>query len=185
MDIGQRKLVLVILVMAAALNSCVNDNDFGTIDSISNYNDTVIYFDYTNAINTGFIVPSKSQIASGYFELEFEIVNNTEKTTKYYYKLFYQNESYKFDEKNWDGSINPLCEENFYGSYVDVGIGFRATDELIKDEMITVMDSIRIVGNPRNEEKYFGNTTRYFKEVPKDKIQIKVEEIKKSKDWYC
>lgn len=185
MDVRQRKLVFVILVFTAGLTSCVNDNGIGTINSISNYNDSVIYFDYTNAINTGFIVPSKSQTASGYFELEFEIVNKTEETTKYYYKLFYQNESYKFDEKTWDGSLNPLCEENFYGSYEEVGIGFKTTDELVQNEMITVTDSIRIVGNPRNEEKYFGSLKRYFKEVPKDKIQIKVEEIRKSKDWYA
>ncbi|RLD57825.1 MAG: hypothetical protein DRJ05_09065 [Bacteroidetes bacterium] len=185
MEIRKYKLVLAILVLTTILSSCINEKETYTIDSISNYNDTVIYFDYTNTINTGFIVPSKSQTVSGYFELDFEITNKTDKATKYFYKIYYQNESYKFDEKNWDGSINPLCEENFYGSYEDVGIGFKTTKELGENEKLSITDSIRIAGNPRNEEKYFGSPIRYFKTASKEQIAVRVEEIRNSKDWYA
>ena len=182
MDNGKRKIVNLFLVLIFLLSSCLRHPD--NIDNIANYNDTIIYIDYNNAINTGFIVPSKSQTESGFFEFQFKIVNKSDETTKYYYKIYYQNESYKFNEIHEDGTFNPLCEENFYGSYEDVSVGFKSTKELLQNEMITINDSIRIIGNPRDEKKFFGNPVRYLKEIPKQQIESKVQEIRNSKDWY-
>jgi hypothetical protein len=182
MDTGKRKLIVCFLWIVMILGSCTNNNK---IDNIANYKDTIIYVDYSNAINTGFIVPSKSQTNSGYFEFKFGITNNTDKPTKYYYKIYYQNESYKFNEVNDDGTYNLLSAGNFYGSYEDVTIGFKQTGELIKDEMVTIVDSIRIVGNPRAEKKYFGNPVRFMAEVPQSQIDVKVNEIRNNGDWYA
>ena len=182
MDNGKRIIVNLLLALICVLSSCLRYNK--NIDQIANYNDTIIYIDYSNAINTGFIVPSKSQTESGFFEFQFRIVNKSDETTKYHYKIYYQNESYKFNEINQDLTFNPLCEENFYGSYEDVSVGFKSTKELLQNEMITINDSIRIVGNPRDEKKFFGNPVRHFKEISKRQIELKVKEIKNNKEWY-
>jgi hypothetical protein len=182
MDAGKRQITTFLILTILALSSCTRDK---TIEKIENYGSNVIYVDYNNAINTGFIVPSKSQTRSGYFEFKFEIINNTDKTTKYFYKIYYQNESYKFDEALEDGSYNPLSAENFYGSYENTDIGFRHTGDLVKGESVTVIDSIRITGNPRAEKKYFGSPVRFMTEVPQSQIEAKILEIRSNPDWYA
>ncbi|NOX48701.1 MAG: hypothetical protein GXO89_17165 [Chlorobi bacterium] len=182
MDAGKRQITTFLILAILALSSCTRDK---AIEKIENYGNDVIYVDYNNAINTGFIVPSKYQTKSGYFEFKFEIINNTDKTTRYFYKIYYQNESYKFDEILKDGSYNPLSAENFYGSYENTDIGFRHTGDLVKGESVTVIDSIRIAGNPRAEKKYFGNPVRFMTEVPKSQIEAKILEIRSSPDWYA
>jgi hypothetical protein len=182
MDTGKRKINIFFLLIVVILGSCTNKK---VIDKIANFNDTIIYVDYDNAINAGFIVPSKSQTNSGYFEFKFGIENNTGKPTKYFYKIYYQNESYKFNEANDDGSYNPMSAENFYGSYKDVNVGFKQTGVIMKGEMTTVLDSIRIVGNPRAEEKYFGSPVRYLVEVSQSEIETKVFEIRSNPEWYA
>jgi hypothetical protein len=190
MDYGKR-IIIPILALAFLLGSCNQKSDnedslvhIETISSIDNFNDTVIFMDYTHAMDSGFIIPTKPQTTSGYFNLKFKVVNNTPKETKYYYKIYYQNESYKFHEVGNDGLMNPLCAENFYGSYEKASEGFRETQSLIANEMITVTDSIRIMGNPRDEQQYFGNPVRFREEVPIEEIENKIKAIKNSKEWF-
>lgn len=189
MDNGKRKIGTILIILVTLLSACVNQYEYvdniQLVSSISNYNDTVIYVDYNQAINTGFVIPSKQQTKSGFFNFRFKIVNSTESATKYYYKIYYQNESYKFDEINTNGSLNPLSAENFYGSYEDANTGFKTTKELVQNEMITIHDSIRIIGNPRDEEKFFGNPIRYLEEVPQAEIKSKINEIRNNPEWYA
>jgi len=59
-------------------------------DSLSSLN-----IDFTNAM-MGIEIPTSRQTKSGYFVFTFKIKNNTPSTASYFYKIFYQNESYKF-----------------------------------------------------------------------------------------
>jgi len=89
---------------------------------------------------------------------------------KYYYKIYYQNESYKWDEKHeWSN-------ENFYGSWADTTIGFK---EIKGTEVI---DSFKIVGNPRFESKYFGAPFDDFF-IDDNKIQSVIQAINNSPEW--
>lgn len=121
--------------------------------------DKTIYLDYMNAID-GFVVPSTNQVESGFFEVEFEIKNTTNTAQQFYYKIYYQNESYKFVEFDPVAKkYNELAEENFYGTWEDTQIGFKQTDLIPNDGNFTkIKDKIRIVGNPRNEKRYFSDT---------------------------
>ena len=56
-----------------------------------------IFLDYENA-NGGFAVPSVKQLKDGLFSFEFEVKNNSTVSQNLYYKIYYQNESYKFQE---------------------------------------------------------------------------------------
>jgi hypothetical protein len=96
----------------------------------------------TDVVVNGIVIPTVNQTESGFFEYYFKFPQKENK--KYYYKIYYQNESYKFDARD---SLN---HENFYGSWEDTSIGFLPV------ENEETSGKIRIVGNPRNEEKYLG-----------------------------
>jgi hypothetical protein len=190
MDHGKR-IIIPLLAITILLCSCAQKSDkmkslvdVEHISHIDNYRDSIIFVDYTHAIDSGFIIPTKPQTESGYFHFKFGVINNTDRETKYFYKIYYQNESYKFNEIDENGLWNPLSSENFYGSYDLASEGFRETKNLIANEKITVTDSIRILGNPRDEEKYFGNPVRFREEVPLEDIEKKAEAIKGNKEWY-
>ena len=57
----------------------------------------------------GIEIPTTRQIPSGYFKVSFRFHGEEDK--KYFYKIYYRNESYKFDEG--DSTYNPLAGENF------------------------------------------------------------------------
>jgi hypothetical protein len=117
----------------------------------------------------GIEIPSNNQNSNGFeFQFEFPDYNNG----NYFYKIYYQNESYKFDESN------PLAHENFYGSWEDTDIGFKP----IISEKTT--DYIRIVGNPRNEEIYFGAPLKDF-EVTDKKIDRWMNSIRSIPEWFA
>ncbi|HEU4717389.1 MAG TPA: hypothetical protein VFU15_06140, partial [Bacteroidia bacterium] len=78
---------------------------------------------------------------------------------KFYYTIYYQDDSYKFPEYSEAGGMkyeNRLSSRNFYGSWGETEESFRPTKELAWGEQTTVTDSFRIVGNPRNEPACFG-----------------------------
>jgi hypothetical protein len=115
--------------------------------------------DYTAAIANGFVIPSVKQCDDGQFAMEFYVRNNGKTPSAYSYKIYYQNESYKFPETSGPDSsgMNPLCAENFYGSWEDSLVTFRNTAEIPADgEFHKVTDRFRIVGNPRCEKRYYG-----------------------------
>ncbi len=117
-----------------------------------------IELDYSNAIQ-GFVIPSNNQIKEGYFKVRFNLQNISNEAQQLYYKIYYSNVSYKFQE--YDSILkadNPLAVENFYGSWEDTKVEFKKIkNKLQVNEEIEVNDEIRIVGNPRNEERYFEN----------------------------
>jgi len=121
---------------------------------------------------------------TGYFE--FDIKNNSSEPQEYYYKIYYQNESYKFPENINDTEID-LASENFYGSWENTNIGFLKTPVISNDNNLHHIKGVfRIIGNPRNEKKYFGVASKYyqFKEPSKKEVEDIVLSIKSNKDWY-
>lgn len=110
--------------------------------------DTVcMEMEMTDAVLDGITLPGRGEI----FHFAFDTVAGE----GLYYKIYYQNDSYKFDEKD------TLAYENFYGSWEDVAIGFKAVpaDGHIRD-------SFRIVGNPRDEKIYYGMDLSNFDASP-------------------
>jgi len=155
-------IFLLLILLVTSCNSTKEDtikNDFFEISDInflSNHNDKLILFDYENAIDQGFILPSKKQIKNGYFNLSFKL-KPLKDNQKFYYKIYYQNESYKFPEYEFQKQkeLHPLAHENFYGSWEDTEIEFKSIPNTKIGEEIMISDSFRIVGNPRNEEMCF------------------------------
>ncbi len=175
------KVLCFLFVMVFLLSSCkenikkpydLSENEFFTIkdfNPVSNFTTdsggkVVLAMDYLNAINLGFIIPSDRQAKDGKFKVRFSIKNTSGAAKKYTYKILYQNESYKFSEVDEKGGEHPLAWENFYGSWEDTRILVKETGEIPADGMFhEITDAIRIVGNPRNEQRYFenGNNNRW------------------------
>jgi hypothetical protein len=113
-----------------------------------------------NAIVKGLSIPSLDEMGKASY-LNFKISFKAKKAqrTRYYYKLYYQNYSYKFlEHEEGDQTIyNLSAADNFYGSWEDPSEGFRYLGELSENDSIEKIDSFRIVGNPRNEEQYFSH----------------------------
>ena len=131
------------------------------------HGDTVkLDMDLLDVVNRGIVIPSARQCDECCFVFSFEGKKDQ------FYKIFYQNESYKF--KNDD----ELSYENFYGSWEDVNMEFKRVD---RDGM--VVDSIRIVGNPRDEKRFYGEDVT---ENPYNKKRIEkiVSAIKNTPEWY-
>jgi hypothetical protein len=134
--------------------------DFKAITNIAGSNDSLVSLDldYSGAIENGFVIPSVKQTKDGVFICTFSVKNIGNSPANFFYKIYYQNESYKFNESDSSLRENPYASENFYGSWENTGITFRKTESIPSDkEFHTITDSIRIVGNPRNEEKYFNH----------------------------
>ncbi len=150
--------------------------------AITNYgvDDTLklIDMDYTDAIDSGFIIPSIKQTSSGKFTFSFTITNNSE-SEDLIYKLFYQNETYKFPELV-NGKYNELSAENFYGSWED--INYKKI-RVRKGESLVVNDSLRIVGNPRNEDELFSTAEHII--LSEKQVTDKIIFIKTQKDWFA
>ncbi len=163
----------LMVVLALLLASCGNRpgkekqsqifeiKDFKTLTNWSalspdSKNTKLLYLDYNGAIN-GFNIPSVRQTADGKFDFEFAIKNNSGSAQKFAYKIYYQNESYKFPECTDHGmDEHPLANENFYGSWEDSTVAFVETPVIPADGKFHSVDfKLRIVGNPRNEARYF------------------------------
>ena len=123
--------------------------------------------DLENAVLEGVVLPSAKQCESGEFEFRFFTL-----TKRYrYYKIYYQNESYKFPD------TSSMASENFYGSWEDVDIGFKPIEHR------RTKDSFRIVGNPRDEKTYYGadlSTNRFSQEH----VQQVIQAIHNVPEWY-
>jgi len=176
-------LVLPLLSLILFCTSCRKENiinefsiDFSNIDKTalcqdkSSNNDTLsMLMDLTDAVTQGIIIPTTNQSNDGLFH--FKAIVKQEKGKKLFYKIYYQNESYKFDEKN------SLSNENFYGSWENTDIEFK---EVPKNGIIE--DAFRIVGNPRNEKQYFGADPKY-RDMKKE-IENGIKMIKSDEKWY-
>lgn len=138
-------------------NAVFEIDDFNPLSNFNNDTSDIVLMnlDYSDALTNGFVIPSLRQTASGVFIVKFKIRNLSPNPGKFSYKLLYNNESYKFEEII-DGKINPFSSENFYGSWQSSGLNLKTTPIIPSDgNFHEVIDSIQIVGNPRNELKYF------------------------------
>ncbi len=121
-----------------------------------------ILLDYSDAFRSGFIIPTMNQVKEGQFEFEFSVKNTGSSAQKFFYKIYYQNESYKFSVCDELDSTrqNIYAWENFYGSWEEVKKTFVETLTIPADNQFhKITDRFRIVGNPRNEERYYSQTT--------------------------
>ena len=132
--------------------------------------------DLGSAVLEGIVVPARSQTPNGYFNFSFRIKNTSDKLQHFFYKLFYQNESYKFNEDH------VYAAENFYGSWHEEGVTFRATRALAPGEEAVVRDSFKIMGNPRNEKKYYGADPQKGL-IDQTVINNTIAYIRTSPDW--
>ena len=125
--------------------------------------------DMDNAVLEGVTLPSAKQTkdGSGLFTFRFFTLSKKYK----YYKIYYQNESYKFAD------TLPLANENFYGSWEDVSIGFKPI------EHHRTHDAFRIVGNPRDEKQYYGADLSENSFSP-EHIQSVMNSIRNGEVWY-
>lgn len=142
-------------------------NFFCPMSNFSCWGTVKLDMDLENAVMDGIVLPSGNQCELGEFEFSFYTLTGRYK----YYKIYYQNESYKFDD------ASELGNENFYGSWEDVSIGFKPIEHR------RTKDSFRIVGNPRDEKKYYGAdlSENSFSE---ENIQAVMESIRKQEAWY-
>lgn len=125
--------------------------------------DHSITVDLTDAVYKGIEIPTVKQLPGGKFAFTFDVKNQLFSPRKLYYKIYYQDESYKVPEFEKSGKFNyenSFASRNFYGSWGETDPGFKSTRELGWGDEISITDSFRIVGNPRNEEIYFGRDDR-------------------------
>lgn len=157
--------VIFLMFLLAACTTDDNQIQFRAMTNFEGGDTVVLDMDLKNVISQGITIPSKRQCDGGKFVFEFDGEEGK------YYKIFYQNESYKFPEND------ELSYENFYGSWEDVDEEFKMIKQNGK-----VCDSLRIVGNPRCERKYFGGeiTDSPF---TKENIQTVVDRINNDAVW--
>ncbi|MBO6026403.1 MAG: hypothetical protein J6P73_04075 [Bacteroidales bacterium] len=159
----------VFMAIAVFFSSCESDpNVFQAMTNFGGGSTVCLDMDMDQAVIDGIYLPSKRQTndGSGFFTFSFKAPENTA-----YYKIYYQNESYKFAD------TSALAAENFYGSWEDVTVGFKP----IEGEQ--VHDALRIVGNPRDERLYYGVdvTENYRDQKHIDSIK---QGIRNSESWF-
>ena len=160
----------VFVVFLLVLCGCDRGQQTGSLrfDPMVNFSggDTVLLdIDMKDVVNQGIVIPSIRQCEGGKFVFEFKGKEGK------YYKIFYQNESYKFPEND------ELSYENFYGSWEDTDVEFKRIEK-----SGIVRDSVRIVGNPRNERKYFGGDIT-VNPCRAEKVEELVDAIKRDTLW--
>lgn len=160
---------LIFAALGAVMVSCQSEPraKFNAITNFGSADTILLDMDLTDAYTQGICLPSARQTGDGGFIFSF---NGTEGQ---YYKIYYQNESYKF------GEGHQLDNENFYGSWEDSTIGFK---RIAQSGIVT--DTFRIVGNPRNERKYFGSDISENPYNDNDIDEI-MGRISKDSSWYA
>lgn len=173
------------LVFISVFSSCKSGSDYFEVKdfvALSNFQSTSdtlkkIELDYTDAIKEGFIIPTIRQVREGEFEFSFQIKNKSSTDQKFYYKFYYQNETYKFSENSVNSS------ENFYGSWEDVNRKFMLTDVVPSDgQFHKVSSKFRIVGNPRDEKQFYGSDK--IGPVTREEIESMCNAIKSTPAWF-
>lgn len=169
----KKKLLLVVtlLLLAAAGSFLVRQSVNSHFRPMTNFGmgrTVTLDMDLENAVLDGVFLPSKKQTddATGLFGFRFIAPKKG-----MYYKIYYQNESYKFAD------TSALSSENFYGSWEDVNIGFKPIDRWL------VRDALRIVGNPRDEKAYYGADLSE-NSFSKEHVASVISSIRNQEAWY-
>jgi hypothetical protein len=135
----------------------------------------IIWANTDSAITQSVIIPDVKQIKEGKLIFKFNVINPLKEPL--YYKLYYLNTSYYYNENN---SPDYLFSENFYGSWNDFSGGFKP---LGSNLFIKKTDSIQIVGNPLDDPIYFGAPYSEFI-VNKETIDQTIQSIKAQPEWF-
>lgn len=172
-------ILLLLLFLFSCKNQGLEVEDFDPLSNVKgSKNDTLLHLeaDLSDAVLNGIEIPTKKQTNNGYFTFQFKVENTSSEIKKYYYKIFYQNQNYKFND------TLDFADENFYGSWAEGLYTFKPTKFLFPGEEIIVTDSFKIVGNPRNEKKYFGVSPDKFLDLD-EAILDKMNYIKTIPEW--
>jgi hypothetical protein len=177
----QRLIHLSVSVFLMSLTACsgFRIDHFQPITNFKLPADHSFDIDMDSVIFDGLQAPTVRQVADGMFKFSFIVQREPGDNRQLYYKIYYQNEQYKFPEVK-NGEFDSLSLEDFYGSWGERDYGFKPVPEGVSQ----VTDGFRIVGNPRNERKFFG--------VPMDEYHVTEEEvlqqmdvIRNAKEWYA
>ncbi|MCX7861592.1 MAG: hypothetical protein N2449_01190 [Bacteroidales bacterium] len=164
---------ILFFIILAFIFSCTSHKNSEIIQAHIGYNlkDSTYSVNTEDIIFNGIVFPNNnrqkdnSMITSIYFRFSLKPKTNE----RYYYKIFYQNESYKFPE------TDSLSYENFYGSWYD-STGFK---EITSAEVI---DSFIIAGNPRFEKRFFGAPLEKWY-INDSSIFAIIHNIKNNPEW--
>lgn len=162
-SVGVVAVIGLIVLIANPFAKSFTTESFHPFENYKN-SDSAFVVDLSGAVSTGIVIPNVKQLPGGKFVFSFRVKNNKLGSRNLSYKIYYQNESYKETEfKDANGFRYERTEagENFYGSWEDTGIEFKEIPEIGWYGSAIVTDSFRIVGNPRNEPKYFGQDNRH------------------------
>ena len=166
------RYILLVILLPLLYISCGQSAKSTEVTSeqfvVKDFNPTVnwkpgetLFLDYNAAVETGFIIPTTRQAEGGAFRFEFMLKNSGTAPQKFFYKIYYQNESYKFPERDPADSAkqHPEAWENFYGSWEEVKTTFAETEIIPADQDFhTVGNTFRITGNPRDEQRYYAGS---------------------------
>ncbi len=156
----------LLAVLLGLTVSCSKEIEITDFDPMANFQggDTVrVEMNLEKAPFEGIVLPSEEG-----FCFSAKVKSHSDKAL--YYKIYYQNESYKFDEHRRE------AEENFYGSWEETGTGFKPI------EGREIKDTFRIVGNPRNERLFYG--TEKPKQIDQKWLEKRMAGIRKNKEWF-
>ena len=182
------------IVLFCFLVSCSNNKsafmvkDFNPFSNFPGTSDTLLMqMDLSEVIVNGIAIPSaNAPVDQKYFRFSFLIKNTSGNPEIFFYKIYYQNESYKFQEysdQKGKRVYDKRSSRNFYGSWENSAEEFHKTELIPADgQYYEITDSFRIVGNPREEEKYFGSETSNFV-LTNAEIYKTIERIRSSEEW--
>lgn len=187
-------LILLLCVFALSCSKPQASFEFQQFEVLNNFqtiNDSlVLEMDLSGGPYGKITLPSQhGKDGEKTFHFSFLAKNKSNNPASVFYKIYYQNESYKHPEtkSSWifpTASYNPESADNFYGSWIsDSLIGFRESAIIDAHSQIAVVDSFFIAGNPTNDSTYFGysphNPNLSFSEI-ENLIKI----IKNDREWY-
>ncbi len=175
-------LAFIILIIFCSCNkrgkTLFEVSDFNAIANYGSEKDSTVLIktDLNGSVLRGIEIPSPSQTASGFFTYTFKIKNTSNKPQVYTYKLIYQNESYKFPEDH------EFAGENFYGSWEDAQLKCKTTPNIEPGEVYEGLDSFKILGNPRNEERFLGGDMEKFL-LTDSLLKVQTDFIRSEASW--
>lgn len=184
-------LLLSGLIFVSCSERQFHIKSFDALTNFESNNDTlVLEMDLSGGPFQGIILPSQNgKNGAKDFKFRFEIENTSSQSAPVYYKLYYQNDSYKYSEVDKDAVImknayNRKSAENFYGSWIsDSLIGFRQSEIIPAGQSLIISDSLFIAGNPLNDSLYYSYHPQNPNLTPEE-IQSMVDIIKGNSEWY-